>query len=153
MTDYRSRRIKAILVPADEHIEIGELQEKSIKEWLEVANIKWMAFLNASSTMNMRMMIDDDGHDRGLPWNPRAQFLCQYPIEHPIVGDVIMLSLAMVGDGMDAVDLVPEAAAWMKDAARAPEYWAWIRDPAIRGYAVRHRRNHPQPPPVYRTKD
>jgi hypothetical protein len=153
MTDYRDRRIKAILVPSDEEIQIGELEEKSIREWLEVANITWLSFVNASSTMNMSMMIDDDGLSRGLPWNPRAHFLCGYPTEHPIVGDAIMLSLAHTGEGMDAVDLVPEAAKWLKDPARAEEYKTWLAQPAAQGYFYSHRFAYPQRPPVYPQPD
>jgi PAS domain-containing protein len=151
MTDYRDRRIKAILVPSDERIEIGELQEKSIREWLEIANIKFLAIVNASSDFNMSMIIDDDGHDRRLPWNPRAHFLCGYPTDHPIVGDAIMVSLDWVDDdGKDVVDLKEEGQAYLADKGkRGEEFAAWLAQPEGRWYFHEHRRRFPQPPVEY----
>lgn len=145
MTDYRSRRIKAILIPADERMPIGDLEEHSIGEWLERANIRYMGFVNASSTMNLQFMIDDDGLSRQLAYNVRAHFLCQYPIEHPIVGNIIAVSQDYIDDGMDVVSLLDESAAWVKDPARADELASWRSKPVNREYIRYHRYEWPLP--------
>jgi hypothetical protein len=154
MTDYRDRRIKAILIPSDERMEVGEPQERSIREWLEIANIKWLAVMNASSDFNMAMVIDDDGHDRQLPWNPRAHFLCGYPVDHPIVGDTIMVSLDWIDGGKDVVDLKQEALDYLTDkAARGEEFRTWLSQPVARGYFHEYRLRFPQPPVEYPKRD
>src|SRR5690348_2372250 len=103
MTDYRDRKVKGILVPHDEKIAIGEVEEKSIREWQETCSINWVHIVNAHSKLNLCMVVDDDGYSRQLPWNPRAQFLCGYPLTDPIVGSVFFASLDFVRDGMDLV--------------------------------------------------
>jgi hypothetical protein len=145
MTDYRDRKVKGLLIPADERVEIGEPETRSIREWLKLANIQYMGFVNASSKISLQLVIDEDGLSRNLPWNPRAHYLTSYPVDHPIVGDGFMVSLAMVGMGMDMVDLTPEAHASLKDPTHRERFTTWLSQETAQGYFNQYRRRFPQP--------
>lgn len=145
MTDYRSRQIKAVSIHYDEAVERGDVEEKTIEEWHKLCDINWLRIVNASSTHNLVMVVDDDGYSRGLPWNPRAQYLSGYPLTDPIVGTVYFASLDFVGDGHDLVDIKPESAEWLKNPGHAEEYAKWLRAPEnIEGVAI-YRRRFPKP--------
>lgn len=145
MTDYRDRKVKALFIPADERMAIGKPETKTIREWLEFANIKYMGFVNASSKIPLSLIIDEDGLQRGLPWNPRAHYLCGYPTDHPVVGNGLMVSMAMVDMGMDAVDLTPEAESVLAEAKQGEQFEAWLRQPMSQGYFHEYRLRFPQP--------
>lgn len=154
MTDYRSRLIKAILVPSDEKVQIGKLEEDTIQNWLTRANFDWMGFVHGQLKelgVEFTMIIDDEGHDNRLPWNPRAQFLSGYPLDAPILGDALFVSRDWRDDGYDVVDLIEPAAKWIKNGMRASEFRYWLDAPENRDYNVEYRMKYPQPvspPPV-----
>lgn len=129
MTSYMDRKVSAICVPHDQALAIGEVEERSIREWHEICDIKWLRIVNAHSELNLSMVVDDDGYSRRLPWNPRAQFLSGYPLTDPIVGSVYFASLDFTGDGYDLVSLNPESAEWIKAPERWAEYQEWLRAP------------------------
>ena len=150
MADYRDRRISGIMIPFDERVEIPGPEEHSIREWLEILDIKYFGTVNASSKFNMQGLIDDDGLDRRLPWNPRAHFITGYPVDHPIVGNMLMVSMEFTGEGHDVVSLKQEGIDWLGDkAARGEEFSTWLRQPVAQGYFHEYRLRFPQPPVTY----
>lgn len=145
MTDYRDRVIRAVHIPSNEGVEIPPAEERTIGEWMKLANIEWLTFVNMSTTMNMVGMMDDDALRKGLPWNPRAHFLSGYPIDHPILGDWVAASLDWVDDGKDFVSIKPESEAWLLDKGkRGEEYSSWLSQPTARGYFHEYRLRFPQ---------
>lgn len=146
MTDYRDRQVSAIRIPCDDRIKIDWVpQTKTIGEWLKLTNIKWLATVTGQLVKNTQGIIDDDGLDRGLPWNARGHFLLGYPVYHPIVGDVLMCSTAFRDDGYDIVDLVPTAVEDFNKLESFKKFQEWLEDPAHRSFLLSHRMSYPQP--------
>lgn len=138
MTTYRDREVSGIMIPCDDSIEINpEPVRSSIAQWLEKANIQWMGTLNCP--LGMIGIFDDDGHSRRLPWNARAQFIADYPI----VGNIIIFSQAWVDDGIDIVDLKPEAVKYFNRPELPDEYSVWRDNPRHRHLFATHRFNFP----------
>lgn len=145
MADYRDRKVTGIMIPTNPEIEIPELQEHSIREWLEILDIEWISFINASSEFNMQGMMDDDAIRRRLPWNPRAHFITGYPVDHPILGNMLMGSMDFTDGGHDFVSLKQEGIDWFGDKeARAEEYATWLRQPVAQGYFHEYRLRFPE---------
>lgn len=152
LSDYRKREITGILVPCDISMAMPtKAVTMSIQQWLTTSDIKYFERVQGpnSRVHDFSMVVDDEGCDRGLPWNSRAQFLSGYPIHAPIVGNAIFWSVAMVDEGMDFVNLSGRAQHWLLDLDRAEEYSAWRHSDEVLPYAREYQMRYPQKPPVY----
>lgn len=113
MTDYRDRVLKGIMVKPD--LEMTDVQG-SIRDLLAAADINYLETVRGAHSRhnNFVMVIDEDGIDRRLTYNPKAQYLSGYPIAHPIVGTALFFSETMVDLGMDLVDLSTQGESFLK---------------------------------------
>jgi len=130
MPDWKDRVLKALYVSTD-HEGDFELLELPLRELWEKAGIKWPCQVRTEAVRDIGfvMVVDDDGHDRGLRWNPRAQYLSQYPAEHGIVGGALFFSEAWDEDsmGIDLVDLTQTAQDWLMAESRKHSFQDWRR--------------------------
>lgn len=126
MTDWRDRVLKALYVPANQAEEF-EMLELPLKQLWEKAGIDWFCSVRGTSGQenNFVMVVDDAGHDKQFAWNPRAQYLSQYPVEHGIVGGALFFSEAMIDDGMDLVNLSTKGHDWLTAESRKHSYLDW----------------------------
>lgn len=152
ISGYRAREVGGLMIPCDERVALPtEVVIKRVHDWLLDSDIEFMEVVNGANTRpnDFVMIVDDEGRDRQLPWNPRAQFLSGYPIQAPIVGNALFFSMDWVDDGLDIVNLTDKAKTWLLDPARAMEYMAWTEAAEIRDYASEYLMRYPQRPPVY----
>lgn len=139
MTDnipsWQGKVLKGLHVPADQRVAV-EVKELSIYEWFKLTGINFMERVHGHNSRagDFVMVIDEDGRQRRLPFNSRAQYLSGYPLfAAPILGDAIFWSEDYGMDGMDFVNLRPNAEAWLKDNAQQNSKWEdWKRDNAVR---------------------
>lgn len=144
---YLKREIAGIMIPADEKVEINfKPEKKALYLWLAEANLDFMERINTAQSYqhNFIAMVDEEGHSRGLPWNPRGQFFIGYPAYRPILGNVLIWSEALNEDGMDIVDLASSAVEWLSNPQRAEDYSNWISDPKFQHHFHHHRIAFPQ---------
>lgn len=136
------RVLKAFHLPADERVMTG-VYEESIPNLLRRAGIEFMARVNTELLAQHRcvMVVDEDGHDRRLPVNRRAQFLSGYPLEHAIVGDALFFGEAMDAEsmGIDFID-IPQVAldSYLKNSAVHEGYAEWLFTPAVKRFSDQH---------------
>jgi hypothetical protein len=118
MSDYRDRRLKAMIMPADD-AEDWQITTDSIRNLLAAANIDFPERVHGANSRDngFVMLVDGDGRDRGLRYNPRAHYLSGYPIDHPIVGGVLFCSEDYGDDGMDIQHLTDQAEKWLTGEA------------------------------------
>lgn len=146
MTDYRERPVRGILIPCDDRVEINwEPETKKLKEWLELANIEWVELVNNSHGLNFEAIMDDNGLNRGLPWNARAQFILGYPVLHPIVGSIVLCSVVNSAEGRDIGDLDQRVVEHLTEPEQADRFNRWLNNPSHRQYFNSHRLRYPQP--------
>lgn len=128
MADWRDRVLKALLLPADDSKE-PELLTLPLRELLQRADIKYLAQVRTHPAQENQfvMVIDDDGHDRRLPINPRAQYLSEYPVEHGIMGGALFFSEAWVDDGFDLVDLTDMGHDYLTAESKKHAYRDWLK--------------------------
>lgn len=129
MTELRDRILKGVFIPANQEVK-GSVDELPLKRWMEKANIHFPSRVHGANSRgrDFMMVVDDAGHDRELAWNPRAQFLSGYPMNHPIVGDAIFFSEAFIDDGMEFIHINKLAELWLTDMARLSEFANWRRE-------------------------
>lgn len=89
------RILRAFHVPADERIVTGVYTEqfdhlKQRAGGIEFPKIVKTQYLHDNGCV---MVVDEDGHKKGLAVNRRAQFLSGYPLDHAIRGDALFFSL------------------------------------------------------------
>lgn len=103
MSDYRSRVLSGIMVKPD--LELTEV-EGPLGELLKAADINYLERVHGAHSRpnNFVMLVDEDGRDRGLAYNPMAHYLSGYPIHAPIVGTCLFFSEGWSDDAM-GVDL------------------------------------------------
>lgn len=113
MTDYLNRVMKGIMVKPD--LEMTDVQGP-LGELFKAADIKYFESVRGAHSRhnNFVMVIDGDGIDRQLTYNPKAQYLSGYPVVHPIVGTALFFSEAMVDEGMDLVSLSTQGESFLK---------------------------------------
>lgn len=113
MTHYLDRVVKGIMVKPD--LELTDVHG-SIRDLLAAADIKYMESVRGAHSRhnNFVMVIDGDGIDRELTYNPKAQYLSGYPIVHPIVGTALFFSEAMIDLGMDIIDLSTQGESFLR---------------------------------------
>jgi hypothetical protein len=113
MSDYRSRVLSGVMVTPD--LELTEV-EGPLGQLLSNANIKYLETVRGAHSRHndFVMVIDEDGHDRRLQYNPKAQYLSGYPVHHAIVGAALFFSERMIDMGMDLVDLTPKGRDFLK---------------------------------------
>jgi hypothetical protein len=126
MPDWKDRVLKALYVSTD-HTGDFQLLELPLRELWDRANIRYMCQVRTevARANDFVMVIDDDGYDRQLPWNPRAQYLSQYPADHGIVGGALFFSEAWEGGGIDLIDLTQTAQDWLMAESRKHSYLDW----------------------------
>lgn len=135
MTDYRDRVLKGMLVPAAllaTNQPASTVTTSSIREHLAAADID---FLERVHGLNSRdndfvMLVDGDGRDRALRYNPRAHYLSGYPLAAPILGNVLFFSEGYGDEGMDIQDLTDTGEAWLTATERTDGYSKWLVDNA-----------------------
>lgn len=144
ISGWRARQLTGVYVPADQGEKIEKFT-KSVHEWLLSAGIDFAERVTGrnGTIHGFCLVIDDEGRDKGMPWNPRAQFLLGYPIEAPLVGNAIFWSTDWTDDGKDFVSLFEEAQRWLLDPAREREFTAWLADPEVAGYSSEYRLRYP----------
>jgi len=126
---YRTRQLRGLMVPSDERVALPKVTTQSLQQWLTQADMDYLEIV--SGTIHARehgfcMLVDDDGHSRRLPWNPRAQFLSGYSLASPILGNALFFSFGWVNQGHDPIDLKPEAAEWLTSPDRLADYQDWL---------------------------
>jgi hypothetical protein len=139
MTD---RVLKGFLLPSDETVKTG-VYEEALKDLLKRADIGMPEIVRTRhlADTNCVMLVDDDGHSRGLPVNRRAQFLSGYPLAHPIVGDVLFFGEAWNDEdpGMDLVSIPADSLSkyLQNDEVRAG-FSAWIWSQPVMDFSERY---------------
>lgn len=153
ISGWRARELTGVMIPCDPAVAMPtETVRKNIHTWHLDGGIDFLERVHGinSRAHNFVMAVDDEGRDRLLPWNPRAQFLSGYPIEAPICGNALMFSEDFTDDGMDFVDLKDDAKAWLLDPARQQEFMAWSETEVVRDYGHEYLRKYPHGfPPKY----
>jgi hypothetical protein len=88
------------------------------------------------------MVVDEDGRDRRLPYNPRAQYFSGYPVHAPIVGDALFVSEDWVDDGIEFVSLTDKGLAYLQDPVKQEidgyPTWRAAHDAYILEYTMRY---------------
>ena len=112
MSDYRSRVLSGIMVKPD--LELTEV-EGPLGELLKAADINYLERVHGAHSRpnNFVMLVDEDGVDRRLQYNPKAHYLSGYPIHAPIVGTCLFFSEGWDGQAM-GIDLKNLSAAGRK---------------------------------------
>lgn len=82
--------MKAIVIPQNPGLPLREVEGENYRDLREGTNIKWIERVNTQALHDrgLAMMVDEDGHDRGLGLNLRAMVISGYP--GPLVGDAII---------------------------------------------------------------
>lgn len=145
---WRQRELAGIIVPCDARIAMPhEVTIRSVHKTMMDAKIDFPERVSAINckTYGFSMVVDDEGRDKRMGWNPRAQFLSGYPIMAPIVGNAIFWSEDFTDDGMDFVSLTKGAATWLLDPQRQHEYHAWRETDEVKDFAAEYLRNYPNP--------
>lgn len=132
--------LRGFIVSADERIQ-PSIDTDTLPHLLRRAGIDFFEIVrtNILHTHDESVMfVDDDGHQRGLRPNRRAQFLSGYPLEHPIVGDVLFLREVMSYEGADTATLTDLALTrYFTSSATAEDYGQWLDTPLVREYSER----------------
>lgn len=110
---------KALIVPADSKEAIREI-EAPLTELCENAGFRWPCIVRTKpgAENNFVMVVNEDGHDLKDPYNPRAQYLSDYPLQSPIVGGAIFLTEVMYPDGADFISLSESGQRYIQDGAK-----------------------------------
>ena len=156
LSDWRKRKISGLMVPCDTQVVMPEaVTDKRIHDWLLSSDIEFFERVHGENSRDhdFVMVVDDEGRDRGLPWNPRAQFLSGYPIHAPIVGNAIFCSEGWTGEGVDFINLSPQAQTWLLDPQRMEDYRTWWKTDEVRDYAKEYFMRYPQKSPAYPHRD
>jgi hypothetical protein len=99
--------VKAILIPADLAKDSEEIDGPDFASLLRIADIDLMEIVRTPQMHNhlqVVMVVDDDGHRRGLPFNQRGHAVSAYPGD--IVGNVLIMREVWADDGMDLVSVL-----------------------------------------------
>lgn len=135
------RALRAFHVPADDRAKTG-IYEETLTNLKRRANLRYISIVQMK-TMESHgcvMVVDDDGHDRRLPWNSRAQFLSTYPLGHAIVGDALFLSLTpdfMEGDSLASIRQ-KSLDDYLQNKEVQEGYSQWLFSMPVLQYAIRY---------------
>lgn len=116
MTRYLDRRLKGVIVPSDREQPI-EVMEGPLKELLEKVGWKYFSIVRTpyGRDNDFIMLVDEDGQQNDLMYNPRAQYLSGYPLQHPILGNTLFLSERMTDEGGDLFDISSKGQHYTQD--------------------------------------
>lgn len=130
--------IRAFHVPADERAKTG-IYKETMTSLKKRANIKYIEIVQMQTMHDhgFVMVLDEDGLDRRLPLNRRAQFLSTYTLDHPIVGDALFFSLVrepMEGDFLSDISQKSLDDYLQNDEVKQG-YDEWLASPPVMGYS------------------
>lgn len=140
------RVLKAFHLPADERVMTG-VYEETFPNLLRRAGIDLPERVNTTLLVEHHcvMVVDEDGHNRRLPVNRRAQFLSGYPLEHAIVGDALFLGEAMNLEdyGVDFIN-IPQMTLddYLRNPAVHEGYAEWLYSAPVKAFSDRHNLNY-----------
>lgn len=132
--------IRAFHMPTDERASAG-IYEETLTDLKKRAGLKYIEIVQMQTMANhgFVMVVDEDGLDRRLPLNRRAQFLSTYTLDHPIVGDALFFGLIRDPMEGDSLSSIPQKALtdYLQNDAVKQGYNEWLYSPPVMEYSRR----------------
>lgn len=140
MTDP-NKNLRGFIVPADERVKTGTYSE-TLQNLLKRTGIDFFEIVRTKTLHaydQSVMFVDDDGHQKGLKVNRRAQFFSGYPLDHAIVGDVLFLREVEDPEGMDTEGLTERALTnYFQNSDVRGGFGAWLWSDPVKAFSDHH---------------